>query len=215
MTSSPSGASPPARDERLRALVAHTEGLQPWRRVLHASTGLIIAGLLRLLDPPWTLAVGGLGGLALLLFLSDLVRLRAPILNRLFFRLLRPLASPREATGPASSSWYIAGCFLAVLIFPRDVAVAAILVLALADPVASYIGRRWGRRPFGAGTVEGSAVFTIVAFLVLLPFAGWFVAGVSAPLVAWVERLRWPLDDNLTVPLVTGLLLWSLLPHSG
>jgi dolichol kinase len=41
------------------------------------------------------------------------------------------------------------------------------------------------------------------------------VAGVTAPLVAWVERLPWPLDDNLTVPLVTGFLLWTLLPFTG
>lgn len=215
MTSPPPRTGAPAADEHLPALVAHTEGLQPWRRVFHAVNGLIIAGVLWILDPPWILAVATLGGLATLLFLSDLMRLRAPSLNRVFFRLFRPLASPREAVRPASSSWYIVGCFLAVAIFPREVAVAGILVLALADPMASYIGRRWGRRQFGAGTVEGSAVFTMAAFLVLLLFAGWGVAGVTALLVAWVERLRWPLDDNLTVPLVTGFLLWIFLPFTG
>jgi len=63
--------------------------------------------------------------------------------------------------------------------------------------------------------VEGSTAFFLVAFLVLVPMAGWAVAVVVAGITALVERTPWPLDDNLTVPLVTGLLLWSLLPFSG
>jgi dolichol kinase len=172
-------------------------------------------GILVLLDPPWIWTVAALGSLTLLLFLSDLARFSIPGLNRLFFRLFRPFASPREARGVASSTWYIAGCFLAVAVFPREVAVASILVLALADSVASYVGRRWGRRPFGTGSVEGSTVFFLVAFLILVPVAGWGVAAVVAGLTALVERTPWPLDDNLTVPLTAGLLLWSLLPFTG
>jgi phytol kinase len=207
----PSPPSPPSLD----SLVARTEGLQPWRRILHLATGLVIAGALVRLDPPWSWAVGTLGALTLLLFLGELVRFSIPALNQLFFRLLRPLASPREARGVASSTWYVAGCFVAVTLFPREVAVAAILVLALADPVATYVGQRWGRRPFGTGTVEGSVAFGIVALLILVPFAGWSVGALVAAVTAGVERIPWPLDDNLTIPLVTGLLLWSLLPFTG
>jgi phytol kinase len=202
-------------DAELEALVARTGGPQPWRRVFHAMNGLTLVGILVVLDPPWAGTVAALGGLTLLLFLSDLVRFSVPSLNRLFFRLLRPFASPREAQGVASSTWYIAGCFLAVAVFPREVAVASILVLALADSVASYVGRRWGRRPFGTGSVEGSAVFFVVAFMILVPLAGWGVAAVAAGITALVERTPWPLDDNITVPLASGLVLWSLLPFMG
>jgi dolichol kinase len=202
-------------DADLAVLVARTRGPQPWRRAFHAVNGLTLVGILVLVDPPWSWTVAALGGLTLLLFLSDLARFSVPALNRLFFRLLRPFASPREARGVASSTWYIAGCFLAVAVFPREVAVASILVLALADSVASYVGRRWGRRPFGSGSVEGSTAFFLVAFLVLVPMAGWAVAVVVAGITALVERTPWPLDDNLTVPLTAGLLLWSLLPFTG
>ncbi len=199
----------------LEVLVARTAGPQPWRRAFHAVNGLTLVGILAFLNPPWSWTVAALGGLTVLLFLSDLARFSVPGLNRLFFRLFRPFASPREARGVASSSWYIAGCFLAVAVFPREVAVASILVLALADSVASYVGRRWGRRPFGTGSVEGSTVFFLVAFLILAPMAGWGVAILVAGITALVERTPWPLDDNLTVPLTTGLLLWSLLPFTG
>lgn len=213
MSLSSRGAVDPTAD--LNALVDRTRGPQPLRRLFHAACGVVLVILLVGLDPPWVLAVGVLGAATLLLFVADFVRMRSPAVNRLFFRLLRPLVSPREAVGVASSTWYVAGCFVAVAVFPRTVAVAAILVLALADPLASYVGRRWGRRPFGTGTVEGSVVFVGAALLVLWPFAGWGVALVVAVATALVERIPWPLDDNLTVPLASGLVLWSLLPFWG
>ncbi len=221
----PPGSDPPAGSGAppgpgaaagtLDDLVARTEGLQPWRRVFHATNGIVLVSVLVALDPPWSWTVAALGALAGALFLADWLRFRVPALNRLFFRLFRPFASPREARGVASSTWYVTGCFLALALFPREVAIPAILVLALADAVASYTGRRWGRRPVGTGTVEGSLVFATVAFLVLFPFVGWGVGAFVAVVTAGVERIPWPLDDNLTIPLVAGALSWTLLPWWG
>lgn len=200
---------------RIDTLVQRTEGLQPWRRVFHASWGLVLVLGLVTLEPSWTTAVAVLGPLAGLLLLFDLLRLRIASLNRLFFRLLRPFASPREARGVASSTWFILGAFLAVALFPLQVVVPALLVLALADPAASYAGRRWGRRSFGTGTFEGSLVFLAVAAVVLAPFTGVAVAAGVAVAVTAAERIPWSLDDNLVIPLLTGALLWSLLPFWG
>jgi dolichol kinase len=104
------------------------------------------------------------------------------------------------------------GCTLAVVAFPRDIAVAAILVLALADPAASWIGRRWGKRRVGTGTFLGTGVFVAVATAVLFPFVGVPIALLVAVGTAGVEILPWPLDDNLVVPLVAGALAWNLVP---
>lgn len=209
-----SGDQAPLAPLALEPLVAQTEGLQPWRRVFHACSGLVLVGILVLtpISALWLaamLAVGAGGALAL-----DLVRLRSPRVNHLFFRVLRPFASPREAAGIASSTWYLIGVGMALACFPDHVAIAAILVLSLADPTASYLGRRWGRRSLGTGTgtVEGTVAFIGVAAAILVPLAGWGPGLVTAGLVAIIEQIRWPLDDNLTIPLATGALLWSLLP---
>jgi len=208
-------ANPPLPPDPLRPLVERTEGLQPWRRLFHAATGCTVAGGLSLSGFAWETHVALLGSGVALLFLGDLLRLRVPSLNRLFFRLFRPLASPREAGGIASSTWYLLGCWLAVAIFPAEIAIRSILLLALADPLASYVGRRWGRRPFFSGTVEGSLLFFSVSLGLLVPFAGWAVGACVAGAVALLERVPWPFDDNLTLPLGTGALLWSLLPFMG
>ncbi len=199
----------------LEALVARTKGLQPWRRVVHAVSGILCAGILVFLEPSRGWAVATLGGLAGLVLVLDWVRLRVPQVNFLFFRILRPLASPREKGRVASSTWFVVGCLVAVAAFPLQVAVSSILVLALADPVAGYVGQRWGRTPMGSGTVEGSLTFSGLAFLILLGMSPWPTALVTAVITAAVEALPLPLDDNVTIPGVAGATLWTLLLLQG
>lgn len=196
----------------LERLVARTEGFQPWRRVFHAASGVSLAlgpGLAGL-DRAGVLTV--VGGLLAAAWCIDVARLAVPRWNELFFRTLFPLASPREARGPASSSWYLLGVLLVWALFPT-VAVPAVLVLGLADPAASLVGRRWGRRRLGKGTVEGAATFFAVSLAVLLVTIGGGERAVLVALVVTVaELLPLPLDDNLTVPLMTAAALGALGP---
>lgn len=176
----------------------------------------MVASLLLLhLDLPRSTAAALLAAGAVLVVVADVFRLRYPPANELFFRAFRLLASPREASGLASSTWYAVAVAAAVALFPLHHAVSGILVLALADPAGSYVGQRWGRRPFLGGTVLGTATFVVVAGLVLGFRHPPAVAGVAAVAAALTERRSWPLDDNLAIPLVTGavtMLGASLLP---
>lgn len=186
---------------QLDALVGRTEGAQPWRRLFHAVNGLAAAGVLSYTDISRSLALWILGGLLAAMVVLDGVRLRSTRANTLFFAAFHRIASPREATGPASSTWYALGLLLTVAFFSREAAISGILVLAVADPTASYIGRRWGRRPLLGASLEGTVVFFVVAGAVLLARHPWPVAVTAALVTALAERLAWPLDDNLAVPL--------------
>ena len=198
------------REPSLETLVRRTEGPQPWRRVFHATNGVLIAGALTWWPFDSGLAPVALWGVTGLLVVGDVVRLRVGAANRVFFRYLRPLASPREADGIASSTWYMLGITLAVTLTPGPAAVSGILVMALSDPAASYFGRRWGRRPFRGGSVEGSALFLLVTVAVLAPRHGWWIAAAVALPVTFLERRSWPLDDNLAVPVATAGLVGVL-----
>jgi dolichol kinase len=191
-------------------LVARTSGAQPWRRIFHATSGVAVAAILALLEPSRRLAVEvGVAALAVQLLL-DWARLRIPSANALFFRAFRHLASPREARGVASSTWFTLGIVMTVAFFPRPAAVSGILVLALADPTAGYLGRRYGRIPWLGGTLEGTLVFAAVCFAVLFYRHGPLVAVVSSLLLPLVERRSWPLDDNVSVPLASAALVTLL-----
>lgn len=196
-----------AGEERLAELAAGTAGLQPWRRVFHAVSGLVMAMILQLLPLSRGRLLLLFGGALALLAAGDLARLANTRLNILFFAAFPSLASPREARRPASSTWYVLGVFLALLFFSRENAAAGVLVLALADPTASLVGRRWGRTPLGAGSMQGSSAFIVVAFVVLVPLVGPVPALAAAAIAAAVESIPWPVDDNLTVPLAVAATL--------
>ncbi len=193
--------------ETLEQPVVVTEGFQPFRKLFHAKNAALISASLLLLDLSQTQASLVLGSIFLVLFVGDLIRLNAAWANAMFFRVFRGLASPRDAKGVASSTWYAFGVFLVVAFAPMHIAISAILVLGFCDPVASYVGVRWGQRPFLGGTVEGSTAFVIVAASILLLRHPPAIALGVAVVAGLMERISWPLDDNLTVPVVCAALL--------
>jgi dolichol kinase len=198
--------------ESFAALVERTRGVQPWRRVFHASSGLLLGLGPVFLGIPVAVTAALLTATLVIALTLDLVRLRFPEVNRRFFVYLRVLASPREAVGVASSTWYLVGAIISWVVFPPAYASAALVVLGLADPAASVLGRLYGTVPLGKGSVQGALVFTAVAWAILavmlgnpLPMAGVALA------VALAEIIPGLVDDNLIIPLVTGALLWIVL----
>jgi dolichol kinase len=103
----------------------------------------------------------------------------------------------------------------AFALFSREIGVSSVLVLGLADPLAGYVGRRFGRRPFLGGTLEGTLTFLAVAAVILTVRHPAPVALLAAAVSTLAERRSWPLDDNLAVPLACGAALTSLLWIAG
>ncbi len=110
---------------------------------------------------------------------------------------------------------------LLVLFFPLPVAAAAWAVMALGDGAATIVGKKlkgprlpWNR----AKSWSGSSAFLIAAFWGAYGLYGWMtgdfgpaavclvVAGVLAG--ALVESLPLTVDDNLSVPLAAGIVIW-------
>ena len=188
--------------------VRNTEGLQPWRRLFHMAAGVGIAAFVHVAGPDSPLPPATLGGALAAALALDWVRLRSRAANTLFFRWFSALASPREARKVASSTWFLLGALAVLAMAPAAWFAPAVLVLALADPAASVVGRLWGRHALGKGSWEGTGAFFLVAAAVLTPFAGPPAGFAAAALVAALEVLPTGIDDNLTVPPATALALW-------
>jgi len=195
----------------LDRLVERTTGPQPWRKVFHACNALVVVAALELFQPSRAAAVAVAAVFTLAAFAVDLARMVSPRANELFFLAFSRLASPRERGGIASSTWYATSILIVLAFFERDVAVTSILVMGVGDPAAGYIGRRWGKRPLLGGSVLGCSVFLTVA-AALVGFRHGWIAALPVGLVAtFLERRSWPLDDNLTVPVVTAVTLTAIL----
>jgi dolichol kinase len=140
-------------------------------------------------------------------FVGDLLRLRYVTFNRFAYRAFSALLCPREVRRP-SLTWFLLGVFIVLWLPEPELTVPSLLVLAVADPTASVVGGLWGTHPLGKGSVEGTAAFFVTALLVLAPFVGIAVALPVAAVVAAAEAVPTRVDDNLVIPVATGVCLW-------
>jgi dolichol kinase len=106
---------------------------------------------------------------------------------------------------------------LCMLIFPKIIFVNAFAILILSDITAALVGRRFGRRRFFYKSLEGAFGFFIAALVVvsLAPKvegqALEYLIGIFAAAVGAVaESLSFKIDDNITVPLSIGFVMWAL-----
>lgn len=142
---------------------------------------------------------------------------RLPVLSWFLDRLERP-EEIKKFPGKGVIT-FVAGAGMAVLLFSKLAALTAIIVLAFADAASLIIGKYFGRyvHPFNPKKhLEGliaAFVFGIPAALVFLPTVFAFIVSAFAAVVE-TTNIRfgsWQVDDNLSVPLATGLVTTLLL----
>lgn len=191
-----------------------TNPLNPGRRLFHATAGcgLVALGLLLPLGTVrWILL-----GCALFALTVEAIRFAVPRLNALIvYRvwLLKPLER-RAVTG---ATFMAVSAAILFQLFSRDIAVFALLFLTVGDPIAALIGirvRRWQLwNKSAAGTLAfllaATAGIVIVGLLDSAVRVSWW-AFVGAGVAAIVELWPVPLDDNLTVPLISALVMTGL-----
>jgi HAD superfamily phosphoserine phosphatase-like hydrolase len=110
--------------------------------------------------------------------------------------------------------FFALGIILALLAFPPPVSYGAIAVFTLGDGFATLFGKKLGKHiyPYNKGKkVEGTLLGLLTAWLgAWLFIANPFKAFVGAAVGMFVETLPTPANDNLTIPLFSGLALLLL-----
>ncbi|MHC4956907.1 MAG: hypothetical protein ACYTGN_00930 [Planctomycetota bacterium] len=113
---------------------------------------------------------------------------------------------------------YPLAVLLMLCVAPLDVAAGAWVVMAVADPMAAFVGRAcpWPRVPFNkAKSLAGTAAGFIAAAVACAGFLAY--AGVERPLLpavgaaaagALAEAIPWPIDDNLPLAVAAATALW-------
>jgi len=179
-----------------------------WRRWFHliAGSSIPVAGIFAS-DWGMVAALAVLSGGALGL---DVLRFRFQWLNRQFLRWLSPLLKHDEGRRLTGATYLVVGALFTFLLFGSEVAVPALLFLALGDPAAAVVGRRMpGPRIFGKSP-GGTAAFVVLCLLTVAALTGsgavdyhWGLL-IGALIAGLVELAPVDLDDNLTIPLIAG-----------
>ena len=185
------------------------------RSLFHVASGAMSLALLRLM-PGRSSLIAAATGFAILAWSLEGLRRVSPAINNLLMRILSPIAHPRERHHVNSSTWYGTALLILALFFPLRAAEVGVVVLALADPAAGLIGRRFGRIRIRAGrSLEGTLAFVVAGSIGALTSLAVFhampwssriilaVAGAVAGAVAELVSTR--LDDNFTIPLTTAI----------
>ncbi len=129
----------------------------------------------------------------------------------LFTRFFNPMLGEKELAGQLTgATWVCTAMFFTVLIFPADIAVYALLIMTVGDPVAAIVGSHFNKIRIFNKTLVGSlaGVFACLVVSFLVPSIPFKLAAVGALAGMTVELLPLPINDNISIPLVSGTILY-------
>jgi HAD superfamily phosphoserine phosphatase-like hydrolase len=126
----------------------------------------------------------------------------------------RAALSPELYEFASSPILFAIGIMLSLLLFPIPISYASVAVLTLGDGFARIFGRMIGRTvlPFNKGKmVEGSIFGFLFALVGAMVFVDPIKALAAAATGMTIESLPLPVNDNLSLPMITGLVLVLML----
>lgn len=190
------------------------------RKAWHMGMGLLLVSVYLLSGMSRGTGVMILGSLLGLNLLVEITRLRVPSVNERVVRYMGTFVRSCEMNRLSGTPYYIAAAILAIGIFPQPIAVLSILYLAFGDPIASVFGILYGDRSVRMangksliGTAAGVLTCMAVTFafaqslqlpgfeLLTLTLIGGLAGGTA-------ELLPLEVDDNFSIPIVSGFMLW-------
>ncbi len=189
-----------------------------FRKGIHLSSLTIPVGY-ALLDKGTMLAI--LFPVTVFLVVTDIARIYSPSFRAFYHRLFGWLMREHERSPGSKSlngaSYVLLSACICILVFPQVIAITAFSILIVSDTVAALIGRRFGTKRFLAKSREGATAFFVSAIIVVLftPKAFWspaeyLIGAAGAGIGTVVESLPVDIDDNLSIPLTIGAVMWIL-----
>ena len=193
------------------------------RRLFHVICGLVPALAYRSpADLEWLIPLCIAGTLAL--GLAEVSRFVFPEFNRWALKTFGGILRKEEKRRIHAAVYYVIAVGITLAAFPRRIALLAILFLAFADPIASWVGITWKRfrsHPTKGKTLAGTIGAALACWGVGLIFfwvdsipVAWSsefaIVGVGALAASLSERFPWLVDDNLSIPLISGFSVWLM-----
>ncbi|WGI18064.1 hypothetical protein [Methanonatronarchaeum sp. AMET-Sl] len=138
---------------------------------------------------------------------------KIPFFSRLVKRFERPEA--KQVFPGRGAILGLFGAFLVVVLFPWDVALASIMVLAFGDSISHVYGRCYGKikHPFSKDKmVDGNLVGGIFGGLGAMVFVAPLPALLGALIAMFLEGVdAIKINDNVFVPVIAGLIIYLTL----
>ena len=183
------------------------------RQLIHTLLGIIIVILLyfNIINATILFAVSVIG--LILSFLSK--KFNIPVIYS-FLQIFDRKKDLENFPGKGAV-FYVIGAFVVVLIFPKDIALASIIILALGDSVSRLVGPYgYLKHPFhNEKFFEGVIAGAIAGFLGALFFVPWLYALIASSISMLIEGIDleikgFKIDDNLLIPIVAAVVMQTI-----
>jgi dolichol kinase len=159
--------------------------------------------------------------LTLVFLIVDLLRYYHKPTAVIFYKMFGVLLRGHEQDGASKrlngATHVFISATLCIIIFPKLITVTCFSILIISDSAAALIGRRFGRHRFLSKSVEGSLAFFITALAVVMCAPKIFdspgeyaIAAVAAAVGTIIEASSIRIDDNLSIPISIGAIMWLL-----
>lgn len=186
------------------------------RKLFHLLSGLVLVILIDLGIFNWiSLLIIFILGLAFSFLIKR--KIRVPIVSWLLDHMDREHDLKKfPGKGPI---YFVLGCLISVLLFEKNIALASIIILTIGDSVGALFGLHFGniKNPLNRNKfIEGTIIGIILAFVGACIFVNYKEAFFGALFGMLIESIELRLnkdikiDDNLTVPIVSGLVIYLL-----
>lgn len=152
----------------------------------------------------------------------DLGRYFSPSLGKIFYKLFGFILREHEVDSRKKNlngaTYVFISALLCVIIFPKVIFITGFTVLIISDSMAALVGRKFGKHKFLAKSLEGTLAFLISAIIAvfftpkIVGSSTEYLIGIIAVTVgAIVENISFGFaDDNLSIPLSIGIVMWIL-----
>lgn len=178
-----------------------------FRKIIHIGNAVIPITYLVIVTDRWSL-VWILLALVLFSIFIELGRNRQRWIGSFFARYLNFMLKPEEIQGHwTGATWVFTGALLTILLFPKTLAILALLYMSFGDTTAALVGKSIGRPRIGRKSLEGFFAGLVICLVLawFFPAISWPVRFVGAITAMVVELLPIPVDDNLSIPVLSAL----------
>jgi len=174
------------------------------------------------------IAIAILLPIALLCLVIDASRIENPKLKNKFYKLFGANLRDEETSQLTGASYLLTSSVVAIAIFPSEIAFLAISYLAIGDTFAALIGQGFGKRQIKhtnktleglLGSFVSCSIFGLFIYFLKFkkvytdpatkvdptPYVIMILAGALA--ASLVEVIDLHINDNITIPIISGIVM--------
>ena len=142
----------------------------------------------------------------------EIGRLFIPRIRSRIHPVFAPIMRVAEERKLSGATYLLAGAWITIYFFEKEIAVIVLLLVSLSDAAAAIVGTAYGKIHLWQKTLEGSTAFFASTGLILIAVGNLSVEQMLAALFigTLVELLPIPINDNLTLPVLTALAIQAI-----